>query len=182
MIALLLGVVFQSAATGTAIDGHVHVPKATTKPIPTVVYLKNLSSPRIGREPDDAIIEDLLESGHLVLVLDYGHHANARSPDLNADVLKLRDEIAGRNKSLLADHAVDPNRLFIMPEGFRLKRDVEFARDGQRILAMDVMYPSKPAKPVPVLMEITCDNVNRMGRSEERRVGKECRSRWSPYH
>ena len=23
---------------------------------------------------------------------------------------------------------------------------------------------------------------NRMGRSEERRVGKECRSRWSPYH
>ena len=26
---------------------------------------------------------------------------------------------------------------------------------------------------------IICDN---MGRSEERRVGKECRSRWSPYH
>src|SRR5256885_5078067 len=24
--------------------------------------------------------------------------------------------------------------------------------------------------------------VNRHGRSEERRVGKECRSRWSPYH
>ena len=23
---------------------------------------------------------------------------------------------------------------------------------------------------------------NRLGRSEERRVGKECRSRWSPYH
>src|SRR3712207_9442288 len=23
---------------------------------------------------------------------------------------------------------------------------------------------------------------DRMGRSEERRVGKECRSRWSPYH
>ena len=25
-------------------------------------------------------------------------------------------------------------------------------------------------------------NKNRNGRSEERRVGKECRSRWSPYH
>ena len=24
--------------------------------------------------------------------------------------------------------------------------------------------------------------VSTMGRSEERRVGKECRSRWSPYH
>ena len=24
--------------------------------------------------------------------------------------------------------------------------------------------------------------LNKVGRSEERRVGKECRSRWSPYH
>ena len=24
--------------------------------------------------------------------------------------------------------------------------------------------------------------IERLGRSEERRVGKECRSRWSPYH
>ena len=26
------------------------------------------------------------------------------------------------------------------------------------------------------------DNIVFFGRSEERRVGKECRSRWSPYH
>ena len=26
------------------------------------------------------------------------------------------------------------------------------------------------------------DLINIIGRSEERRVGKECRSRWSPYH
>ena len=26
------------------------------------------------------------------------------------------------------------------------------------------------------------EGVNQMKRSEERRVGKECRSRWSPYH
>ena len=26
------------------------------------------------------------------------------------------------------------------------------------------------------------DNIISNGRSEERRVGKECRSRWSPYH
>ena len=40
--------------------------------------------------------------------------------------------------------------------------------------------------------EITCvgifsaiaegENIEAQGRSEERRVGKECRSRWSPYH
>ena len=32
--------------------------------------------------------------------------------------------------------------------------------------------------------ELTLEGDNEMGpfRSEERRVGKECRSRWSPYH
>ena len=29
---------------------------------------------------------------------------------------------------------------------------------------------------------IFCQNENQKKRSEERRVGKECRSRWSPYH
>ena len=28
----------------------------------------------------------------------------------------------------------------------------------------------------------TADNEKEHARSEERRVGKECRSRWSPYH
>ena len=27
-----------------------------------------------------------------------------------------------------------------------------------------------------------CDELKGLTRSEERRVGKECRSRWSPYH
>ena len=30
--------------------------------------------------------------------------------------------------------------------------------------------------------EIRIINVDKLTRSEERRVGKECRSRWSPYH
>ena len=28
----------------------------------------------------------------------------------------------------------------------------------------------------------TVQKLNKLTRSEERRVGKECRSRWSPYH
>ena len=30
--------------------------------------------------------------------------------------------------------------------------------------------------------ELITPILDRMNRSEERRVGKECRSRWSPYH
>ena len=35
-------------------------------------------------------------------------------------------------------------------------------------------YPENALVPYPVIVAAT--------RSEERRVGKECRSRWSPYH
>ena len=34
----------------------------------------------------------------------------------------------------------------------------------------------------PHNVEQRVDRTNRRRRSEERRVGKECRSRWSPYH
>ena len=39
----------------------------------------------------------------------------------------------------------------------------------------------------PVELDLTTEDplpgcANRRARSEERRVGKECRSRWSPYH
>ena len=33
-----------------------------------------------------------------------------------------------------------------------------------------------------ILAEKHPKNILEVGRSEERRVGKECRSRWSPYH
>ena len=35
---------------------------------------------------------------------------------------------------------------------------------------------------LPRLNQEEIENMNRPIRSEERRVGKECRSRWSPYH
>ena len=35
---------------------------------------------------------------------------------------------------------------------------------------------------VPTFAETEVDSTTVSSRSEERRVGKECRSRWSPYH
>lgn len=152
-----------SATTGKSLSGEVLAPPDLdlSKPIATVVYLKNLSIPRLGQEPDEPILSDLVKDGDLVLVLDYAHDPKAISPDLNADMLKLRQDITA--KKLLGDYKVDPSHKFILVEGFRLKRDVPFDRDAKRVLAMDIQYPSKPTSPVPVLMEITCDNANRMG-------------------
>jgi hypothetical protein len=157
---------FQSPTIGSTINGTVMVPpKPATNPdgtIPTVIYLKNLAIPRLGQEPDETIIRDLLADGDLVLVLDYGKSSKADSPALNADMLELRQEIGGKKKTLLSEYKVDVNHVFILVEGFRLKRDVEFGQDGSRVLGMDIQYPSQPSHPVPTLMEITCDNTNRM--------------------
>ena len=43
--------------------------------------------------------------------------------------------------------------------------------------------PIKEAKPIATsYIDLDIVNQSLRGRSEERRVGKECRSRWSPYH
>src|SRR2546430_17059512 len=48
-----------------------------------------------------------------------------------------------------------------------------FPQTSQRAVGMTHLGPN--------LVAPDADRINR-GRSEERRVGKECRSRWSPYH
>src|SRR2546422_10257064 len=50
-------------------------------------------------------------------------------------------------------------------------------------LAVSQDQPSVPEKsPLLLVQEIPLPNVGGRIRAEERRVGKECRSRWSPFH
>ena len=51
---------------------------------------------------------------------------------------------------------------------------------GGKGMANRIMYDEVPAGTEPASAENKI--VFAAGRSEERRVGKECRSRWSPYH
>src|SRR5256885_15932823 len=61
---------------------------------------------------------------------------------------------------------------------------------GGVLIAMNARTGTQEARPQDVLLSFTgvasfvASNIlyKRMRRSEERRVGKECRSRWSPYH
>src|SRR5256885_9095107 len=43
------------------------------------------------------------------------------------------------------------------------------------------LFPADPEKN-PKVLSTACRRRSDLWRSEERRVGKECRSRWSPYH
>ena len=57
---------------------------------------------------------------------------------------------------------------------------VEEVRPG--LWSLPVPIPSSPLPHVLCYAFEVPGGVVLVGRSEERRVGKECRSRWSPYH
>src|SRR2546422_5418541 len=57
------------------------------------------------------------------------------------------------------------------------QKDKNLQRDGR--VALSIMDPDNPYRYLEVRGRVVERTRNR---SEERRVGKECRSRWSPYH
>jgi len=154
---------WQSVATGQPLGFTVLEPAAATnrQPLPVIIYLTNLAAPRTGAEGDDAILRDFHTNGYLVVTLDFSHQPAARMPFINRDLGKLRDDL--RAKKFLSQYPFDDAHIFIVPEGCRLRRNVLFYPDNKRPLAMDIIYPSKPAKPVGALIEFSCDNLDRMG-------------------
>jgi hypothetical protein len=128
---------------------------------PAVIYLSGLAVPRVGTVPDDTLLAEFAAQGYGVLRLDYNGDKRADLPGLVADLVKLRADL--RDGHLLAGEAIDLNRVFIVPSGCRLLRDVEFYRTSTRTLGLDVIYPAAPRTPVGVVLEFSCDNQNRMG-------------------
>jgi len=154
---------WQSVASAQTLTFSVREPERVTnsKPLPVVIYLKNLAAPRVGTESDDAILHDFHTNGYLVVSLDFAGQPRARVPFINRDLGKIRDDL--RYKKFLSDYRIDDAHVFIVPEGCRLKRDVRYYPDEKRPLSLDIIYPSHPPHPVGALIEFSCDNVNRMG-------------------
>lgn len=152
-----------SLVTGNSLTATIIEPKADrgAAALPVIIYLSHLAAPRVGMESDDAILRDLRESGSLLVILDYTNHPQACVPFLDRDLGKLRDDL--RAKKFLGDYKLDDAHIFIVPEGCRLKRDVVFFRDDGRALAMDIVHPARPKRPVGALIEFSCDNQNRFG-------------------
>src|SRR2546430_5389722 len=49
-------------------------------------------------------------------------------------------------------------------------------------LGIDLLHANRPSSSADLRIEQSGATITASVRSEERRVGKECRSRWSPYH
>ena len=56
--------------------------------------------------------------------------------------------------------------------------------DGGNTVPLENVYNRKinPQKTLKITETTRTSELHEKARSEERRVGKECRSRWSPYH
>jgi len=152
---------WQSLVTSNVLELKILGPVKTNAPLPVIIYLENLATPRTGTESDSAILKDFHAAGYLVATLDYAKNPRACTPFLNRDLGKLRDDL--RAKKLLASFALDPAHIFIVPSGCRLQRDVLYYADTNRPLSLDIIYPSQPKQPVGALIEFSCDNVARMG-------------------
>jgi len=135
-------------------------PNETARDI--VIYLKGLAAPRAGHVPDTTLIGELARAGMGVLVVDYDGATNATSPWINADLLELRRQVS----TLAAPHLVNSDRVYVLPAGYRLARDIEFYRDAQKTYRMDVRYPAldptADSAKTPLIIQIPHNNDARM--------------------
>jgi len=156
-----------SPATGGAITATVTEPNPVVTTPALVVYLKNLSCERIGQEADASILASFTTNGFRVVTLDYAGNANATSPFLNADVLKIRNDIGSGAFPGSTGLVASKNKCYILCEGYRLLRNVPYylndptvysGSDVNAELHMDIAYPSQPSRAVPMVMEYSTAN------------------------
>jgi acetyl esterase/lipase len=154
-----LGATFESATLGRGLAVEVVAPRVASgaEAYDTVIYLKGLAGPRLGDVDDVTLIGEMAGAGLLVLVVDYEGDSKAAAPGINQDLLKLRSEV----EALAGNHQVNLDRVFVLPAGYRLARDIEFYRDEQKTYRADVRYPAGGAS-VPLIVQIPHNNDARM--------------------
>ena len=86
-------------------------------------------------------------------------------------------EAAAAARRVVGVKTVDNNLEVVLPEN-DWRDDVKLTTAANNALADNITVPDS----VEAIAEDGNITLNGTVRSEERRVGKECRSRWSPYH
>src|SRR2546422_9875378 len=134
--------------------------------------------PRSTLFPYTTLFRSLVEHEERVVgarVLDVLDDATREGPDVRAAVaadLRLVADTPQRQAHELAAHGA---RDRLAERGLAHARRADEAEDGALRVLAELAHGQVLEDAVLDLLEVEV-------RSEERRVGKECRSRWSPYH
>ncbi|MHC4983845.1 MAG: prolyl oligopeptidase family serine peptidase [Planctomycetota bacterium] len=161
---------WQSPVLGKALPTELSVPPAEAPGAsrhgrPCIIYLKNLSTPRVGRERDESILADFLKDGYVVLAIDYGRDGKAVAPHINHDLRIIRHQLKSSDgqRGLFAGQEVDQDHTYILPAGYRLARDILYYDEPRGLrFRLDIRYPSKAERPVPAVVQIPVENARRM--------------------
>ena len=104
----------------------------------------------------------------------------------NVDAGALVGTAGGVSETLAAGNGSTPGSLFTIAQTDTLSVYVTVPEDYAAAVAIGkpavVMAPALPGDTLRGRVARTAGSLDATARSEERRVGKECRSRWSPYH
>ncbi len=141
---------WKSRALGRSVPYVVHRPKSRSTKMPAVVYLTGLPAQRIGGQSDKKLIKGFLDEGMIVFAVDYRSDPKAVVPGL---LLDIDDWYAYLFKT--RDYPVDPDWIYILPAGYTIERKVRICEVRGKMACMDVFYPSRPARPVPLVLQIS---------------------------
>lgn len=131
----------------------------------TVVYLENLGFEKIGGNSNADDVAWLLSQGYRVVELDYADHESAVSPNINADIISINDEISSGSFCGLSDCSTYQS--YVLFEGYRIARNVPYFVDNPSVygygykkdsLYMDVVYPENTTEEVPTVLSFSYSN------------------------
>ena len=89
-----------------------------------IVYAINYAGERIGMEDDVSILRDYVLDGYAVFVVDFLNNPQAKSPDIEHAMSKLRSYFHGSSLARGASLSLDNNFTYFLPAGYRLARDI----------------------------------------------------------
>ncbi len=141
---------WKSEALGRSIPCIVHQPGEATTKAPAVVYLTGLSTPRIGDATDEELVRGFLSKGMMVFVVDYKDDPKAALPRLMRDIDGWYSFLLETRK-----YPVDPDWIYILPAGYAVDQGIDICEVRGKMARMDVFHPSRPAQPVPLVLQIS---------------------------
>jgi hypothetical protein len=141
---------WESPLLGKSISCAVHLPDSEAKKNPVVVYMKNLTAPRLGELDDETLVQGFLDQGMMVIEVDYKGDRRAKAPELLPEIDRWYVYLFKTK-----DHPVDSDWIYILPAGYTIDRKVRICKIGNRPVDMDVIHPSGRTAPVPLMLQIT---------------------------
>jgi len=141
---------WESSLLKKSISCRILAPKDSAASMPTIVYLKNLPTPRIGGASDDTLLAGFLDQGMLVIVADYEGNPKAVAPELLPELDEWYTFLYNTET-----YPVDKDWIYIVPEGYTIDRKIRICEVEGRPVGMDVIYPSGHSDPVPLMLQVT---------------------------